>query len=62
LHQSLDDGECREKAQRTLVRDGVSWSPQLELDLDAAGYYSLISLPLGHAAAEQALRVAAPAR
>src|ERR1700674_3354365 len=27
LHQSLDDGECREKAQRTLVRDGGFWSP-----------------------------------
>jgi transposase len=59
LHQSLDDGECREKAQRTLVRDGGFWSPQLELDLDAVGYYSLISLPLGHAAAEQALQMAA---
>ena len=35
------------------------WSPQLELDLDAVGYYSLISLPLGHAAAEQALQMAA---
>ena len=59
LHQSLDDGECRERAQRTLVRDGGSWSPQLELDLDVAGYYSLISLPLGHTAAEQALQMAA---
>jgi hypothetical protein len=55
----MDDGECREKAQRTLVRDGGFWSPQLELDLDAVGYYSLISLPLGHAAAEQALQMAA---
>src|SRR6266852_3627000 len=59
LHQSLDHGECREKAQRTLVRDGGFWSPQLELDLDVVGYYSLISLPLGHAAAEQALQMAA---
>jgi len=59
LHQSLDDGEGRERAQRTLVRDGGFWSPQLELDLDAVGYYSLISLPLGHAAAEQALQMAA---
>jgi transposase len=59
LHQSLDDAECRQKAQRTLVRDGGFWSPQLELDLDAVGYYSLISLPLGHAAAEQALQMAA---
>src|SRR5881296_15657 len=59
LHQSLDKGEGRPRAQRTLVRDGGSWSPQLELDLDVAGYYSLISLPLGHAAAEQALQMAA---
>jgi hypothetical protein len=59
LHQSLDEGEGRQHAQRTLVRDGGGWSPQLELDLDVAGYYSLISLPLGHAAAEQALQMAA---
>ena len=59
LHQSLDEGEGRPRAQRTLVRDGGSWSPQLELDLDVAGYHSLISLPLGHAAAEQALQMAA---
>jgi len=59
LHQSLDDGECRDRAQRTLVRDGGFGSPQLELDLDAVGYYSLISLPLGHAAAGQALQMAA---
>src|SRR5437868_10816127 len=32
---------------------------KLELDLDVVGYYSLISLPLGHAAAEQALQMAA---
>ena len=62
LHQSLDDGECRDRAQRTLVRDGGCWSPQLELDLDVVGYYSLISLPLGHAAAEQALQMAAQRR
>jgi hypothetical protein len=59
LHESLDQGEGRQRAQRTLVRDGGSWSPQLELDLDVAGYYSLISLPLGHTAAEQALQMAA---
>ena len=60
LHQALDSGEDRSRpAQRTLVRDGGFWSPQLELDLDAAGYYSLISLPLGHKAAEQALQMAA---
>lgn len=56
LHTALDAGEKRvEPAQRTLVRDGGSWSPQLELHLDVTGYYSLISLPLGHNAAKQAL-------
>jgi len=60
LHQALDAGEGRSRpAQRTLVRDGGFWSPQLELELDAAGYYSLISLPLGHTASEQALQMAA---
>ena len=60
LHEALDAGEGRpQAAQRTLVRDGGFWSPQLELDLDVAGYYSLISLPLGHRAAEQALQMAA---
>ena len=60
LHEALDSGEGRRRpAQRTLVRDGGFWSPQLELELDSAGYYSLISLPLGHNAAEQALLMAA---
>lgn len=60
LHDALDAGEGRRQpAQRTVVRDGGFWSPQLELDLDVAGYYSLISLPLGHRAAEQALQMAA---
>lgn len=60
LHDALDAGEGRRApAQRTLVRDGGFWSPQLELELDFAGYYSLISLPLGHSAAEQALQGAA---
>ena len=59
LHESLDEAEKRRHAQRTLVRDGGSWSPQLELDLDVAGYYTLISLPLGHTAAEEALQMAA---
>ena len=60
LHQALDSGQAGQRAaQRTLVRDGGFWSPQLELDLDGAGYGSLISLPLGHNAAEQALRMAA---
>jgi transposase len=60
LHEALDEGEARLRpAQRTLVRDGGFWSPQLELDLDSAGYGSLISLPLGHKAAEEALQMAA---
>ena len=60
LHAALDAGEDRRQpAQRTLVRDGGFWSPQLELDLDVAGYHSLISLPLGHSAAEKALQMAA---
>ncbi len=60
LHEALDSGEGRQRpAQRTLVRDGGFWSPQLELELDAAGYYSLISLPLGHKAAAEALQMAA---
>ena len=60
LHEALAQTEDRVRpAQRTLVRDGGFWSPQLELDLDSAGYYSLISLPLGHNAAEEALQMAA---
>jgi hypothetical protein len=61
LHETLDanEAERRRKAERTLVRDGGSWSEQLELDLDAAGYHTIISLPLGHGAAEVALEAAA---
>ena len=60
LHDALDQGEGRQQpAQRTLVRDGGFWSEQLELTLDVVGYYSLISLPLSHRAAEQALVFAA---
>jgi transposase len=59
LHEALDDGEQRGRPGcRTLVRDGGSWSEQLELDLDAEGYYSLISLPLSHRASELALEYA----
>jgi transposase len=59
LHDALDQGEQRSRpAQRTVVRDGGFWSEQLELDLDIVGYYSIISLPLGHNAAEQALQQA----
>ena len=60
LHVALDAGEGRTTpGQRTVVRDGGFWSPQLEPDLDDAGYPSLISLPLAHGAAEQALAMAA---
>ena len=60
LHTALDLGEGRtEPGQRTLVRDGGFWSPQLELHLEVTGYYNLISLPLGHTAAQQALEHAA---
>lgn len=63
LHDALDAGEGRQRpATRTLVRDGGFWSPQGELTLEVAGYYSLISLPLSHAAAESALAFAAKPR
>ncbi len=60
LHEALEEGEPhRRSACRTLVRDGGSWSEQLELDLDIEGYYTLISLPLSHRASEFALQQAA---
>ena len=60
LHDALDEGEGRKRpAERTVVRDGGFWSPQLEFDLDFIGYYSLISLPLSHKAADAALSFAA---
>lgn len=60
LHEALDDAEQRTRpAARTLVRDGGSWSEQLEFDLDVEGYYTLISLPLGHSASQMALEHAA---
>jgi hypothetical protein len=60
LHDALDDGDPRTRPGcRTLVRDGGSWSEQLELDLDDAGYYTLISLPLSHSASQLALEHAA---
>src|ERR1039457_3670979 len=53
LHDALDDGQQRtHPACRTLVRDGGSWSEQLELDLDVEGYFTLISLPLSHRASQ----------
>ena len=60
LHDALDDAQQRTRpACRTLVRDGGSWSEQLELDLDGAGYHTLISLPLSHNASQLALEQAA---
>lgn len=60
MHDALDAGERRTRpASRTLVRDGGFWSPQLELNLDLVGYYSVISLPLSHSAGESALLFAA---
>ncbi len=56
LHEALDEAEHRtHPACRTLVRDGGSWSEQLELDLDVEGYYTLLSLPLSHSASQWAL-------
>lgn len=60
LHEALDEAEGgATRAGRTLVRDGGSWGEQLELDLEPAGYYTLVSLPLGHSAAQEALEFAA---
>lgn len=60
LHQALSAAQQRpEPASRTLVRDGGSWSEQLELDLDVEGYYTLLSLPLSHGASQLALEHAA---
>jgi hypothetical protein len=63
LHDALDEGEGRDRAaQRTIVRDGGCWSPQLELDLDIIGYFTLISLPVSHGASVYALEQAAQPR
>lgn len=60
LHDALDAAEGGPgKAGRTLVRDGGFWSEQLEIDLENARYHSLISLPMSHTAAAQALAWAA---
>ncbi len=57
LHEILAQGK-KGRACRTLVRDGGSWSEQLELDLEVEGYYTLISLPLSHGASQEALEYA----
>lgn len=60
LHDELDAAEeGATKVGRTVVRDGGFWSEQLELELESARYHSLISLPLSHTAAGQALVFAA---
>ena len=60
LHDALDAAEGGpRKSGRTIVRDGGFWSEQLELELDRARYHSVISLPLSHTAAAQALTWAA---
>jgi len=60
LHASLDDTDAPGRVgTRTLVRDGGSWSEQLELDLEEAGYHTVISLPLAHGASQEALAYAA---
>ena len=59
LHDALGEADGRPKAERTVVRDGGFWSEQLELDLAAEGYFSVISLPLGHGASARALEYAA---
>ncbi len=59
LHDALGQAEGRADAERTLVRDGGSWSEQIELSLDMAGYYTLVSLPLSHTASQGALEHAA---
>jgi transposase len=61
LHDALDEEEKGRvgSATRTLVRDGGFWSARLELCLESTGFFSLISLPLGHNGAEHALQEAA---
>jgi transposase len=60
LHDALDAGhDGKRPAERTLVRDGGSWSEQMEMNLDVAGYYTLVSLPLATHAGEEALGHAA---
>lgn len=60
LHDAVKSGS--ESGERTVVRDGGFWSPQLELDLHEVGYGSIISLPTTHGAAKKALEFAAGAR
>jgi len=60
LHDELDAaGGGPRRSGRTLVRDGGFWKEQLELELEAARYHSIISLPMSHTAADVALDYAA---
>ena len=59
LHEILLVEEAGAPGERTVVRDGGFWSPQLELDLIDKGYGSIISLPTTHGAAKEALQFAA---
>ncbi len=59
LHDGLRVTQDGASGERTVVRDGGFWSPQLELDLAGVGYGSIISLPTTHGAAKKALERAA---
>lgn len=60
LHDALGEADGRGRAaERTIVRDGGSWSEQLEFNLDFTGYFTLLSLPTSHNAAKAALDFAA---
>jgi len=61
LHKAINS-QRSEEAERTVVRDGGFWSPQLELELGDAGYGSIISLATTHGAAKRALKFAAGPR
>lgn len=43
----------------SVMADGGAWGEELEEHLDLTGYYTLVSLPLGHNAAKKALEYAA---
>ena len=59
LHDVLVSEQNEAPGERTVVRDGGFWSPQLELSLTGAGYGSIISLPTTHGAAKKALEASA---
>lgn len=59
LHEAINSQHGEGAGERTMVRDGGFWSPQLELELQDAGYGSIISLPTTHGAAKHVLQFAA---